>query len=100
VLSGRAQEFGDITARMAGAADGTSGTLLVSGEPGVGKTALLREVTKHVSESAEVIWAACLPMSFSPATASCWGPRRTGGPRRVRRLCTRDLRRVARRAVS
>ncbi|WP_162253932.1 LuxR family transcriptional regulator [Phycicoccus sp. Soil748] len=63
VLFGRAQEFGDIAARMAGAADGTSRTLLVSGEPGVGKTALLREVTKHVSESAEVIWAACLPMS-------------------------------------
>jgi predicted ATPase len=62
-LSGRAQEFGDIAARMAGAAGGVSGTLLVSGEPGVGKTALLREVTKQVSESAEVIWAACLPMS-------------------------------------
>lgn len=45
------------------AALGRSGMLLVSGEPGVGKTALLRSVCRSASAFADPIWGQCLPLT-------------------------------------
>ena len=63
MLSGRSEVLADLAGRVARAVGGAFGTVLLTGEAGVGKTALLREVSDQVAEVADVIWAACLPMS-------------------------------------
>lgn len=59
----RAGEVGEIVGLAHQAAGGRAGALLVSDEAGVGKTALLREACSQVSEVADVLWAACLPLT-------------------------------------
>ena len=62
-LVGRADDL-DALVDLAHRADGgRAGTLLVTGEAGVGKTALLREGCRQVSDSADVLWAPCLPLT-------------------------------------
>jgi DNA-binding CsgD family transcriptional regulator len=62
-LVGRAGEVAEIVGLAHQAAGGRAGALLVSGEAGVGKTALLREACSQVSEVADLLWAACLPLT-------------------------------------
>ena len=51
-LVGRSEEIGAVTAALArSAAEGTGSVVLVSGEPGIGKTRLLREVVGKVRAS-------------------------------------------------
>jgi predicted ATPase len=57
------------------AAGGEAGTLLVTGEAGVGKTALLREACHRVGGDLDVLWAGCLPLTslavpFLPLTSA------------------------------
>ncbi len=61
----------------------TGARLLVSGEAGVGKTALVREASAQVGEVADVLWAPCLPLTslavpFLPLTSALreWAARR------------------------
>ncbi len=77
-----------------GAVQGEAGALLISGEAGVGKTALVREACEQVGEVADVLWAPCLPLTslavpFLPLTSALrtWAAGRHGasaGARRVR----------------
>ena len=62
-LVGRADDL-DALVDLAYRADGgRAGALLVTGEAGVGKTALLREGCRQVSDTADVLWAPCLPLT-------------------------------------
>jgi AAA ATPase domain len=62
-LVGRAGEIDAITRLLQDAAGGRGGALLISGEAGVGKTALVREASSQVGEAADVLWAPCLPLT-------------------------------------
>ncbi len=42
---------------------GTASTLLVRGEPGVGKTSLVTEVCRAAKSRVETLWAQCLPLT-------------------------------------
>jgi MoxR-like ATPase len=42
---------------------GTASALLVSGEAGVGKTVLVRQVANHLARSAEFMLASCLSLT-------------------------------------
>ncbi len=46
------------------AASDEAGALLVSGEAGVGKTALVREACARVGQVADVVWGSCLPLTW------------------------------------
>lgn len=56
-MGGRAE----VEAALHAAVGGQSRTLLVSGEPGIGKTSLLRAACQRVA--AKVLWAPCLPLT-------------------------------------
>ena len=62
-LVGRAGELDVVTGLVRDAARGDAGALLVSGEAGVGKTALVREASAQVGDSVDVIWGSCLPLT-------------------------------------
>jgi hypothetical protein len=42
---------------------GQATALLVSGEAGVGKTALVRAACSQVADVADVVWGSCLPLT-------------------------------------
>jgi DNA-binding CsgD family transcriptional regulator len=52
-----------VTELVHSAARGEAGALLVSGEAGVGKTALVREACAQVGDVADVLWGSCLPLT-------------------------------------
>jgi len=60
-MAGRADETAVVLALAQDAVRGRAGTLLVSGEAGIGKTALLR--TACAGLTARILWASCLPMT-------------------------------------
>jgi len=60
-MTGRADETALVLALAAGAAGGESGTLLVSGEAGAGKTSLLRDACDGLR--ARILWLSCLPLT-------------------------------------
>lgn len=62
-LVGRAQELEAVLGLLDDCAAGAAGALLVSGEAGVGKTALFQEATSRVASSVDLVWASCLPLS-------------------------------------
>ncbi len=62
-LVGRAGEIDAVTELLRAAATGEAGALLISGEAGVGKTALAREVMTRADGEADVLWAPCLPLT-------------------------------------
>jgi DNA-binding CsgD family transcriptional regulator len=62
-LVGRAAELDALVELAQGAARGRAGARIVSGEAGVGKTALLREGCRRVADQADVLWAPCLPLT-------------------------------------
>jgi DNA-binding CsgD family transcriptional regulator len=68
-----------------GVAAGQAATLLISGEAGVGKTALVGAVCSRVADIADVVWATCLPLtSFAvPFDALVGGLREWAAGRRV-----------------
>jgi DNA-binding CsgD family transcriptional regulator len=59
-LAGRVGEWAALRALVRDAGGGAASTLLVSGETGVGKTALLRQAE---SEPVRLLWASCLPLT-------------------------------------
>jgi DNA-binding CsgD family transcriptional regulator len=89
VLAGRTEELEAVVGLVRQSIDGVAGTLLVTGEAGAGKTALLRESASRMSSSVEVVWATCLPLSslsvpFLPLTSAVL--HRAGGPEQLRVL--------------
>jgi hypothetical protein len=62
-LAGRAAELRGLAELIGGAARGRFRALVVSGEAGVGKTALIREACRRAGEDVEVRWARCLPLT-------------------------------------
>jgi hypothetical protein len=74
-LVGRAGELDAVIGLMRGAARGEARALLIAGEAGVGKTALVREACVSVGGDADVLWAPCLPLTslavpFLPLTSA------------------------------
>ncbi len=77
-LAGRVGEIAAVAGLVEAAAHGDGGALLISGEAGVGKTALVHESVHHGGEVAEVLWASCLPLTslavpFLPLTSALRG---------------------------
>jgi tetratricopeptide (TPR) repeat protein len=65
-LLGRAGEVERVVEMVRGVAAGQAATLLVCGEAGVGKTALVDAACLQVADIADVLWTSCLPLtSFS-----------------------------------
>jgi DNA-binding CsgD family transcriptional regulator/tetratricopeptide (TPR) repeat protein len=62
-LVGRAGEIDAVVGLVDAAVRGEGGALLVSGEAGVGKTALVLEASERVGNVAAVLWASCLPLT-------------------------------------
>jgi DNA-binding CsgD family transcriptional regulator len=60
---GRADELAALRALVDRAVRGTASTLLLSGEAGVGKTALARCAGAEAANRAGLIWASCLPLT-------------------------------------
>jgi predicted ATPase len=60
---GRAGEIDALNSLLRAAAHGEPGAMLISGEAGVGKTALAREVTAGSNGDADLLWAPCLPLT-------------------------------------
>lgn len=61
-LVGRSAAVRDLVGAVDRACAGSGGLVLVTGEPGVGKTHLVREVTEVVADRAEVGWGAGGPV--------------------------------------
>ena len=61
-LVGRSVEVGRIHQLVADAVAGRSGALLLSGEAGVGKTSLVRQVVADLGDGVRPVWGACLPL--------------------------------------
>jgi DNA-binding CsgD family transcriptional regulator len=62
-LVGRVGELRALADVVQGAIHGQAGTVLVSGEAGVGKTALVREAGGPAGADVDLLWAACLPLT-------------------------------------
>lgn len=62
-LAGRVEESAAVLACIGAAAGGRASTLLVRGDPGVGKTSLVDEACRAAGDRVETIWAACLPLT-------------------------------------
>jgi predicted ATPase len=62
-LVGRAGEVDAVIDLVHDAAGGQGGALLISGEAGVGKTALAQAARARVAHDSEVLWAPCLPLT-------------------------------------
>jgi DNA-binding CsgD family transcriptional regulator len=62
-LVGRTGEQQALLDVVRGAAGGHAGVALLSGQAGVGKTALVRDLRERVRDDGEVLWAGCLPLS-------------------------------------
>lgn len=62
-MAGRAAEVDAVLALTRRAGGHRAGTLLVSGEAGVGKTALLRHAAALVADQVTVLWVQCLPLT-------------------------------------
>ena len=60
---GRADELAALTALLDRAAGGTTGAMVVSGDAGVGKSALMAHACSQADPSAMVLAGACLPLS-------------------------------------
>jgi DNA-binding CsgD family transcriptional regulator len=74
-LVGRAGDIDVVVELIEAAARGEAGALLIAGEAGVGKTALVREAAARVSADTDVLWAPCLPLTslatpFLPLTTA------------------------------
>src|SRR5215472_3864222 len=62
----RSDQLNTLEQGLTATKDGSGGrVMLVSGEAGVGKTALLREFCRRASGSARILWAGCDPL-FTP----------------------------------
>ncbi|BCB76552.1 hypothetical protein GCM10022251_22660 [Phytohabitans flavus] len=67
-LVGRVEELTVLRQAMAPALTGGTGFVLVEGEPGVGKTRLLEEITTEVDQrGALVVWGRCLDGGGAPS---------------------------------
>src|SRR5687768_6184143 len=66
---GRQTQLGALLAAIEAAEFGDSALALVAGEPGIGKTRLLREVAARVSTrgTVRVLWATCWEGEGAPA---------------------------------
>lgn len=62
-LVGRATELGEIDAVLRGARARTAVTLVVSGDAGVGKTALVNQACVNVDSTALILTGGCLPLA-------------------------------------
>ena len=62
-LVGRDAELGAVGTFLNGVASGTAGTLLITGDPGVGKTALVQQACATVNSDAVVLTGTCLPLT-------------------------------------
>jgi len=62
-VAGRAAEIDAVLTLARRAVRHQTGALLVSGEAGVGKTALLRHATALVADQVTVLWVRCLPFA-------------------------------------
>ncbi|GAB2757224.1 LuxR family transcriptional regulator [Nocardioides salsibiostraticola] len=60
---GRADEFAAVSRVLDRAAGGTAAALVISGDAGVGKSALMDRACSHADPSALVLAGACLPLS-------------------------------------
>jgi DNA-binding CsgD family transcriptional regulator len=60
---GRAGELEGLRVLAAQAALGCAGTMVITGEPGIGKTTLVHEAADRVKSTAEVLWTTCLPLT-------------------------------------
>ena len=70
VLVGRERELVDVAASLASLEGGRGGLIVVTGEPGIGKTALCEEVAARASAAGHAVaWAACWR---SPPTPPLW----------------------------
>ena len=80
MVIGRGEELARIEQLLATARLGTSQVLVIAGEPGIGKTALLEYAVEHAREMTVLRRAGSSPSprSRSPACTRCCGPRWTG----------------------
>lgn len=62
-LVGRPEELGVVAALLERADSGESGALLISGDAGVGKTALVQRACADLAPSAVVLSGSCLPLT-------------------------------------
>jgi DNA-binding CsgD family transcriptional regulator len=74
-LVGRVDERRALADLIGDAIGGRAGTVLVSGEAGVGKTALVRHGVDRRTDEVDLLWAACLPLTsvaipFLPLTSA------------------------------
>lgn len=65
-IVGRATEMNRIRSFLASAAAGTSGTLVVSGDAGIGKTALIQHACAIHGALFQLFAGACLPLTTTP----------------------------------
>ena len=66
-IAGRAAEIAALMTVAHDAARGAASTMLVVGEAGVGKTALVRQACRDAGNDVEIVWVSCLPLA-SPAS--------------------------------
>ncbi|WP_430647504.1 AAA family ATPase [Agromyces sp. GXS1127] len=62
-LAGREREFAALSHELAAVGDGQARTVLLSGEPGIGKTALMEAAVRRAGPSATVLFARNLPLT-------------------------------------